>query len=102
MDLVILFLFLILVTSLNIIIYILHKHKKVNLVTSGIIMIFLAPIFGFSSGSAFLHFYEWSEGGTGEGAGIGGAVIGLLTFLNGLFILGTGLIKWTLTFIKRK
>ncbi|MFJ7887132.1 hypothetical protein ACIQYL_03475 [Lysinibacillus xylanilyticus] len=39
---------------------------------SGIIMMALAPVIGFSSGALFLHFYDWSSGRTGEGAGYGG------------------------------
>ncbi len=76
------------------------KKEKVNLMVSGIIMMILAPIIGFLSGSLFLHFYDWSSGGTGEGAGFGGAFLGLMTFANGIFILVIGIIKWVVKLFK--
>ncbi len=77
MDVLILLLFILLIISLNVAFLILFKKGKLNLIVSGIIMIILAPVIGFLSGALFLHFYDWSSGGTGEGAGYGGAFLGL-------------------------
>jgi len=70
-------------------------------VASGIIMMILAPLIGFSSGSLFYHFYDWSSGGTGEGAGIGGAFLGLITLGNGVLILVIGIIRSIIKFVKK-
>lgn len=94
MEGLILSLFIILIISLNIAIYILFEKGKLNLIISGIIMMILAPVFGFLSGALFLHFYDWNSGGTGEGAGYGGAIIGLITLANGVLILVIGIIRW--------
>ncbi len=63
-------------------------------------MIILAPVIGFSSGSLFLHFYDWSSRGTGEGAGYGGALLGLLTLANAILILIIGFIRSIVMYIK--
>ena len=99
MDTLILFLFVIVIIMLNIAIFILFKKGKLHLIISGIIMMLLAPIFGFLSGALFLHFYDWTSGGTGEGAGYGGAFLGLLTLANGFLILVFGIIKWGIKWI---
>jgi hypothetical protein len=75
----------------------LFKKRKLNLVKSGILMMALAPVIGFSSGALFLHFYDWSSGGTGEGAGYGGAFFGLITIANGMLIMLMGIVKWIIT-----
>ena len=80
--------------------FILFKKGKLNLLASGIILIILAPVIGFSSGALFLHFYDWSSGGTGEGAGYGGAFLGLLTLANGILILMIGFIRSIVMYIK--
>ncbi|MGY3190161.1 inner-membrane translocator [Lysinibacillus sp. TE18511] len=72
-----------------------------NLMVSGIIMMVLTPVIGFSSGAVFLHFYHWSSGGTGEGAGYGGAFLGFITIANGILILVIGVITWILNFVKK-
>jgi hypothetical protein len=99
MDTEILSLFIIVIISLNIAIFTLFKKGKLNLIVSGIIMMILAPVFGFSSGALFLHFYDWNSGGTGEGAGYGGAFLGLLTLANGVLILVIGIIRWGIKWI---
>lgn len=93
METLILSLFIIVIISLNIAIFTLFKKGKLNLIVSGIMMMILAPVFGFSSGALFLHFYDWNSGGTGEGAGYGGAFLGLLTLVNGVLILVIGIIR---------
>jgi hypothetical protein len=60
-------------------------------------MMIVAPVLGFLSGALFLHFYDWSSGGTGEGAGYGGAFLGLITLANGILILMIGIIRWIIT-----
>ena len=99
MDTLILFLFVIVIIMLNSAIFILFNKGKLNLILSGLIMILLAPVFGFSSGALFLHFYDWNSGGTGEGAGYGGAFLGLITLANGVLILGFGIIRWAIKWI---
>ena len=71
-DTLILFLVIFILILLNVAFFIMFKKEKLNLLASGIIMIILAPVIGFSSGALFLYFYDWSSGGTGEGAGYGG------------------------------
>lgn len=93
MENFILTLFILLIISLNIGFFMLFKKGKLNLMVSGIIMMILAPVIGFSSGALFLHFYDWSSGGTGEGAGYGGAFLGLTTLANGILLLAIGLIR---------
>jgi len=94
MDTLFLFLFFIVIIILNVAIFNLFKKGKLNLIISGIIMMILAPAFGFSSGALFLYFYDWDSGGTGEGAGYGGAFIGLITLANGVLLLVIGIIRW--------
>lgn len=99
-DTLILLLVIFILILLNIASFILFKKEKLNLFASGIIMIILAPVIGFSSGALLLHFYDWSSGGTGEGAGYGGALLGLLTFANGILILIIGFIRSVVSYIK--
>ncbi|MEH7347029.1 inner-membrane translocator [Bacillus sp. JJ1532] len=94
-------LFILIIISLNVVFFTLFKKGKLNLMVSGILMMVLAPMIGFSSGALFLHFYDWSSGGTGEGAGYGGAFLGLITLANGVLILVIGIIRWILNFVKK-
>ncbi|MFJ7951580.1 inner-membrane translocator [Lysinibacillus sp. NPDC096418] len=96
----ILMLYLLLLISLNVGFFTLFRKGKLNLMVSGIIMIILAPLIGFSSGALLFHFYDWSSGGTGEGAGYGGAFLGLLALANGILVLVIGGIRWILHFVK--
>ena len=66
MDVLILLLFILVIISLNVAFFILFRKEKLNLIVSGIIMMIVAPVLGFLSGALFLHFYDWSSGGTGE------------------------------------
>jgi hypothetical protein len=101
MEGLILVFFILILILLNVVFFILFKKGKLNLMLSGIIMMILAPVIGFSSGALFLHFYDWSSGGTGEGAGYGGAFLGLITLVNGFLILVIGIIRWILYFVKK-
>ena len=98
MEDLILSLFIVGIIALNIATFIMFKKGKLHLIISGIIIMLLAPVFGFSSGALFLHFYDWDSGGTGEGAGYGGAFIGLITLANGILIFVIGftwlIVKW--------
>ena len=102
MDVLILLLVILVIISLNVTFFILFKKGKLNLIVSGIIMMILAPVLGFLSGALFLHFYDWSSGGTGEGAGYGGAFLGLITLANGILILLIGIIRWIITISTKK
>ena len=97
-------LYILLLISLNVVFFTLFRKGKLNLIFSGIIMMVLAPVIGFSSGALLLHFYDWSSGGTGEGAGYGGAFLGLITLANGVLILVIGVIigaiRWIFKFSK--
>lgn len=101
MDYLILALFILILISLTIISFVLFKKKKVNLMVSGIMIMLLGPVIGFSSGALFLHFYDWSSGGTGEGAGFGGAILGLVTIANGILIFLIGMIGWMITLFRK-
>ncbi|MEY9979743.1 inner-membrane translocator [Lysinibacillus sp. RC79] len=101
MEDLILTLYILILISLNVVFFTLFRKEKLNLMLSGIIMMVLAPLIGFSSGALFLHFYDWSSGGTGEGAGYGGAFLGLITLANGVLILLIGVIRWVLNLIKK-
>ena len=101
MDYLILALFILILISLTIISFVLFKKKKVNLMVSGIMIMLLGPVVGFSSGALFLHFYDWSSGGTGEGAGYGGAILGLVTIANGVLIFLIGMIGWMITLFRK-
>lgn len=101
MDYLILALFILILVSLTIISFVLFKKKKVNLMVSGIMIMLLGPVIGFSSGASFLHFYDWSSGGTGEGAGYGGAILGLVTIANGILIFLIGMIGWMITLFRK-
>jgi hypothetical protein len=101
MEGLLLVLFILILILLNVVFFILFKKGKLNLMLSGIIMMILAPVIGFSSGALFLHFYDWSSGGTGEGAGYGGAFLGLITVVNGFLFLVIGIIRWILNFVKK-
>lgn len=59
-------------------------------------MSILAPILGFSSGALFYRFYDWSSGGSGEGAAYGGTIIGLGVLLNGFLLIMVGFAVWAL------
>ncbi|AMQ07438.1 inner-membrane translocator [Sporosarcina psychrophila] len=102
MEDLLLFLFILVIISLNIVAFRLFKKGRLNLIISGIIMMILAPVLGFSSGALFLHFYDWNSGGTGEGAGYGGAFLGLITLANGILILVIGIIRWIITIWRKK
>jgi hypothetical protein len=102
MEEFILWSYIFIIIVLNITFITLHKKGKVNLIFSGIVMLFLGPIFGFSSGALFLHFYDFNSGGTGEGAGYGGAFIGLITIANGFVILAIGILVWLIRFFKTR
>ncbi|WP_244988924.1 hypothetical protein [Robertmurraya siralis] len=54
--------FILILISLHFVFFTLFKKGKLNLMVSGIIMMVLAPVIGFSSGALFLHFYDWSSG----------------------------------------
>lgn len=101
MEGLILILFCLIIILLNVIFIRMFKKRKLNLVASGIIMMILAPLIGLSSGALFHHFYDWSSGGTGEGAGIGGAFLGLITLANGVLILVIGIIRSIIKFVKK-
>lgn len=102
MDSLILMVFIGLIISLNILFLTLFFKRSFSPLISGMIMMILTPVFGFSSGALFYQFYDWSGGGTGEGAGYGGAFIGIITLLNGVIIFIIGLIRWTLSLFKAK
>lgn len=97
----ILILYVLILVSLKVVFFTLFRKGILNLMVSGIIMMVLAPVIGFSSGAVFLHFYDWSSGGTGEGAGYGGAFLGFITIANGILILVFGVIRWILNFVKK-
>jgi len=97
----ILILYVLILVSLNVVFFTLFRKGILNLMVSGIIMMVLTPVIGFSSGAVFLHFYHWSSGGTGEGAGYGGAFLGFITIANGILILVIGVIRWILNFVKK-
>lgn len=101
MEDLILVVFMLILISLNVVFFLLFVKGKLNPMVSGIIMMILAPVIGFSSGALFLHFYDWSSGGTGEGSGYAGAFLGLLTLANGVLILVIGIIRWILNFVKK-
>ncbi|PLT28058.1 inner-membrane translocator [Peribacillus deserti] len=101
MESIILVVFILVITSLNILFYLLYRKGKLSLIVSGLIMMMLAPLLGFFSGALLHQFYDWNSGGTGEGAGYGGAILGLLTFVNGIIILVTGIIRSIYQFIKK-
>lgn len=101
MDTIILLFFVSLIFLLNVNFFILFRKKKLNLILSGIIMLILSPVLGFISGSWMLHEYDWSGGGTGEGPAYGGAFIGVATVINGLFLLGTGILLWLVSLIRK-
>lgn len=65
-------------------------------------MIIFAPVLGFSSGALFLRFYDWDSGGTGEGAGYGGAFLGLITLVNGILILLIGIVMLIIRVIAKR
>ena len=101
MENLILILYVLILVSLNVVFFTLFRKGILNLMVSGIIMMVLAPVIGFSSGALFLHFYDWSSGGTGEGAGYGRAFLGFITIANGILILVIGVIRWILNFVKK-
>ncbi|WP_374719032.1 inner-membrane translocator [Parageobacillus toebii] len=98
MDIIIFWAFVLIILLLNVAAFNLYKNGKLNLIFSGIIMLFLAPVFGVSSGALFLHLVA----GAGEGAGYGGAFLGLITLVNGAIILVIGIILWLVRFFKSR
>lgn len=102
MEGLILGLFILILISLNVVLFTFLKKGKLNLMVSGSIMMVLSPVIGFSSGALFLHFYDWNSGGTGEGAGYGGAFLGLITLANGVLLFVIGIIRWLLYFMKKQ
>ncbi len=96
MDNLILISYILVLISLNAGAFLLFRKGKLNLMVSGFLMMMLAPLIGFSSGALFLRFYDWSSGGTGEGAGLAGAFLGLITLANGFLILTIGMIRWVI------
>ena len=92
MDHLILIFYILVLISLNAGAFFWFRKGKLNLIVSGFLMMMLAPLIGFSSGALVLHFYDWSSGGTGEGAGLAGAFLGLITLANGFLILTIGMI----------
>ncbi|WP_121614197.1 inner-membrane translocator [Mesobacillus foraminis] len=101
MESIILSSFILIIILLNVVFYVMFKKGKLNLVLSGIFMMILAPMIGFSCGALLLHFYDWSTGGTGEGAGYSGAFLGLISLANGAIILVIGIIRYLITLIKK-
>lgn len=97
----ILWMFILLLVALNILAIWLFKKGKVQLALSGVLFVVLAPVVGFSSGTLLHRFYDWSDGATGEGAGLGGAFLGLLTLANGLVLLVIGAMIWLINFRKK-
>lgn len=92
--------FLVVLISLNVLFFSLSKKEKLGLMVSGLILIMLSPLVNFTMKALFLFFYDWSSGGTGEGAGYGGAILALLTFVNGLLLLLIGFNRWFFAVIK--
>ncbi|MGE7944936.1 hypothetical protein ACQKNB_23065 [Lysinibacillus xylanilyticus] len=62
MENLFLILYVLILVSLNVVFITLFRKGILNLMVSGIIMMVLAPVIGFSSGAVFLHFYDWSSG----------------------------------------
>lgn len=102
MEGLILTVFILIIISLNVASFIFFKKGKLNLMIAGIIMMILAPVLGFSSGALFLHFYDWSSGGTGEGAGYGGAFVGLITLVNGILLVLIGMVMFIIRVITKR
>ncbi|HWO98064.1 MAG TPA: inner-membrane translocator [Bacillus sp. (in: firmicutes)] len=102
MEAIILCLSILIVIVLNIVFVALYKKKRFSLVFSGIIMSVFAPVLGFSSGALLHRFYDWSSGGSGEGAAYGGAVIGLGVLLNGCLLVVIGFVLWALRVFSSK
>ncbi|WP_253271171.1 hypothetical protein [Sporosarcina sp. D27] len=67
-------------------------------------MMIIAPVIGSKSGELLLHFYDWDSGGTGEGegAGFGGAILGVITFVNGALIILTTIIMFIIRVIRKQ
>ncbi|MFD1739676.1 inner-membrane translocator [Bacillus salitolerans] len=102
MDSLIILLFILMIIALNVATFVLVKKNKLNIMLSGLIIIVLAPVIGFSSGALLYQTYDFSSGGTGEGAGYGGAFLGLITIGNGLLIFLIGFIRWIIKFLTPK
>ncbi|ARJ37500.1 inner-membrane translocator [Sporosarcina sp. P21c] len=94
--------FILIIISLNVASFMFFKKGKLNLMIAGIMMMILAPVLGFSSGALFLHFYDWSSGGTGEGAGYGGAFLGLITLVNGILLVLIGIVMFIIKVITKR
>ncbi|TLS37300.1 inner-membrane translocator [Pseudalkalibacillus caeni] len=100
MAVLILLIFALALFTLNIIFFIQLKRGRLTLLVAGIIMILIAPVFGFLSG--YLFFYSHNGNGTGEGAGFAGALIGLLTLVNGGVFLVIELLRSLAKLIKER
>ncbi|MUK89498.1 inner-membrane translocator [Ornithinibacillus sp. L9] len=88
--------FIFLLILLNVACYKLYKKGKIALFLVGIIILLVAPVLGFISGSLF-----YTTGG-GQGAGFGGAFLGLLTVINGLIIILISVVRWIIISITSK
>jgi hypothetical protein len=64
------------------------KKGKINLIVSGIVVLVLAPIVGFSSAWLILK----TDPSAGQGAGLGGAIFAFAMIFNGIIILGIGIV----------
>lgn len=93
--------FLVVLISLNVLFFSLSKKEKLGLMVSGLILVMLSPLVNFTMSALLLFFYDWSSGGTGEGAGYGGAILALLTFVNGPLLLLIGFNRWFFAVIKK-
>lgn len=85
--------FILLIPFLDLIAAILYKKLKLNIIVSGIIMLFLAPVLSIVSGSLMIE-YEHSKGLSGEGSMYAGYFIGLVMLVNAIIILIIGILLW--------
>ncbi|GGF14262.1 hypothetical protein GCM10010954_11190 [Halobacillus andaensis] len=97
MDSIILLLFFALLLAMNVGAYHLQKTERLPLFVSGMLLMLSAPVAGFLTGYLFL--ISADPDSTKEGAGLGGAMVGLLTLFNGLLALIIGVIT---AFLKRR
>ena len=94
--------FFVLLVFLNILSFQLFKKSKINLILSGIILIMLAPVIGVSSGALFVRLNDLNSVGTGEGAGFGSTILGLITAANGILILLIGITLWAMMLVQKR
>ncbi|MFG6149310.1 inner-membrane translocator [Halobacillus sp. B23F22_1] len=90
MDSIILLLFFAALLTVNVVAYHLQKRERLPLFISGLLLMLSSPATGFFTG--YLFWAAADPGSTKEGAGIGGAMLGLLTLFNGLLVLMIGVI----------